>query len=71
MIASNEEREEEFRYWLKRYNIQTINIAGSRESTSPGIQEFTRAFLRSALEELSRITQPAASFLKTTDGPPE
>jgi hypothetical protein len=44
-IALNGARSEEFRYWLDRYKIQTLNVAGNRESTSPGIQEFTRGFL--------------------------
>jgi hypothetical protein len=43
-------RVEEFRYWLKRYQIQILNVAGNRESNSPGIQEFTRRFLLVALQ---------------------
>ena len=43
------ERMEEFRYWLERYNIHILNVAGNRESNSPGIQELTRSFLLAAL----------------------
>ena len=44
------QRIEEFRYWLERYQIQTLNVAGNRESTTPRIAEFTRTFLLSALQ---------------------
>jgi hypothetical protein len=40
---------EEFRDWLKRHAIKTLNVAGNRESESPGIAEFTRRFLSIAL----------------------
>jgi hypothetical protein len=43
------ERMEEFRSWLERYNIHILNVAGNRESDSPGIQELTRSFLLAAL----------------------
>lgn len=36
---------EEFRYWLKRFRIGILNVAGNRESQSPGIGGFTTAFL--------------------------
>ena len=36
---------EEFRRWLELYDIQVLNVAGNRESKSPGIAEFTRNFL--------------------------
>ena len=39
----------EFRAWLARHRIRILNVAGNRESTSPGICEFTRAFLFAAL----------------------
>jgi hypothetical protein len=48
IIHPQDERLEEFRYWLTRYNIQTLNVAGNRESTSPGIQAFTRVFIVAA-----------------------
>jgi hypothetical protein len=41
---------EEFRYWLRRFRIRVLNVAGNRESQSPGLREFTRRFLISALE---------------------
>ena len=40
---------EEFRYWLKRFRIGTLNVAGNRESQSRGIGSFTTAFLLAAL----------------------
>jgi len=40
---------EEFRRWLERNKIQVLNVAGNRESQSPGIEEFTRQFLLKAL----------------------
>ena len=38
-----------FREWLGRFQIGVLNVAGNRESVNPGIQEFTRRFLVSAL----------------------
>ena len=43
-------RLEEFRDWLKRHEIQTLNVAGNRESENPGIAEFTRNFLLNAMQ---------------------
>ena len=40
---------EEFRYWLERYSIQVLTVAGTRESENPGIAEFTRRFLVNSL----------------------
>ena len=42
---------QDFLSWLKKYNIQTLNVAGNRESKNPGIQERVRAFLVQALKE--------------------
>ena len=39
----------DFRNWLERHTIQVLNVAGNRESQSPGITEFTRSFLILAL----------------------
>jgi hypothetical protein len=39
----------EFRSWLKDHEILTLNVAGNRESQSPGIADFTREFLIQAL----------------------
>ena len=44
-----DDRIEEFRYWLRRYRIHVLNVAGNRESQSPGICRFTRVFLLTAL----------------------
>lgn len=43
------DRMEEFRRWLKENDIVVLNVAGNRESQSPGIGEFTRDFLVTAL----------------------
>jgi hypothetical protein len=42
---------EEFRCWLGRHRIEVLNVAGNRESETPGIAEFTRAFLINALRK--------------------
>jgi hypothetical protein len=42
-------RTREFRSWLERHNIQVLNVAGARESESPGIANFTNRFLVTAL----------------------
>ena len=42
-------RIEEFRSWLQSNQIKTLNVAGNRESQTPGIAEFTRKFLLNAL----------------------
>ena len=39
----------DFRGWLTNHKIRTLNVAGNRESQNPGLQEFTRTFLISAL----------------------
>ena len=36
---------ERFDIWLNKHDIQILNIAGSRESSSPGIQGKTKEFL--------------------------
>jgi len=38
-----------FRNWLDTENVRVLNVAGNRESVSPGIAEFTRRFLSTAL----------------------
>jgi hypothetical protein len=40
---------EEFRFWLGRHRIRVLNVAGNRESQSPGIGRFTSNFLIAAL----------------------
>jgi len=35
-----------FFQWIKTYNINTINIAGARESSSPGIYKLVYEFLK-------------------------
>jgi len=48
-MLPSDERIAEVREWLGRYQVHTLNVAGDRESQSPGIQAFTRAFLVGAL----------------------
>jgi hypothetical protein len=38
-----------FRRWLQIHNIRTLNVAGPRESESPGVYEAARAWLRAVL----------------------
>jgi hypothetical protein len=42
---------DDFYHWLVRFQIRVLNVAGNRESLNPGLQEFTRKFLVSALRE--------------------
>lgn len=42
---------DEARDWLARRNIRTLNIAGPRESKSPGIQAETQAAITQLLEQ--------------------
>lgn len=37
--------------WLAENNINVLNVAGNRESTNPGIFEFTKAVLLLALKD--------------------
>lgn len=39
-----------FQDWLKRYNVEVLNVAGNRESKNPGIQRWVHDFLIAALE---------------------
>ena len=48
-IQAEAGRLEEFRCWLKDHEILTLNVAGYRESQSPGIADFTRRFLIQSL----------------------
>jgi hypothetical protein len=45
-------RAEQFRNWLQQDRIETLNVAGNRESQIPGIADYTRAFLTEALSSL-------------------
>jgi Circularly permutated YpsA SLOG family len=38
-----------FRRWLQRYGIRTLNVAGPRESESPGVYTAARDWLRAVL----------------------
>jgi hypothetical protein len=37
------------RSWLRRYKIETLNVAGSRESKSPGLEEAVKELLMAVL----------------------
>lgn len=38
--------------WLEDYNIETLNVAGNRESVNPGIHQATIDFLRNTIGKL-------------------
>jgi hypothetical protein len=42
---------EEFQSWLQQNAIEILNVAGNRESESPGIAEITHRFLVAALKK--------------------
>ncbi len=48
-VAPDPVQVERFRTWLDHHSIQVLNVAGSRESQTPGIEEFTHTFLVVAL----------------------
>lgn len=48
--------------WLKEKNIKVLNIAGPRESTSPGIYQLTIEFLEKFLPELGYF-QPSVKIV--------
>ena len=37
--------------WIKKENIDTLNVAGPRESTSPGISKLAEAFMINTFEQ--------------------
>jgi hypothetical protein len=45
----NQARVQDFKKWLEDYRIAILNVAGNRESDSPGIAEFTHRFLVNAV----------------------
>lgn len=47
----------QFRSWLEAQQIQVLNVAGNRESQSPGIEEFTHRFLIHGLGWFSNSSQ--------------
>ena len=48
-----------FHTWFLENEIQTLNVAGPRESTSPGIGEAARQILRCLLASVVQFEQPA------------
>ena len=48
-VNNDASRVEAFHQWLETHRIGILNVAGNRESNNPGIQEFTRRFLLTAL----------------------
>jgi hypothetical protein len=49
-VASRVSEIKRFNIWAKRHFIETLNVAGNRESTNEGISKFTHDFLVSALQ---------------------
>jgi hypothetical protein len=45
----SEDQQKLFADWLASHQVQALNVAGNRESKSPGIEEFVFQFLVSAL----------------------
>lgn len=41
---------DEFRLWLKKNNINVLNVAGNSESSSPGIEFIVKDYLRKSLQ---------------------
>lgn len=58
----NPKTPEQILKWLNENNIQTLNIAGNREHTNPGIYETAKNLLKAALS--SRIPQEGQSLSK-------
>jgi hypothetical protein len=46
---SDEAASEQLRAWLREQDVRVLNVAGSRESASPGIGERVRRIVREAL----------------------
>lgn len=45
---------EAFRGWLRAHKIRTLNVAGPRESESPGVHASAGAYLRAVLPSIHR-----------------
>ena len=52
---SFEESIDRIKAWLDRYSVQTLNVAGPRESTSRGIQSQAEAFMRRLIGEVQTV----------------
>ncbi|MEW4489838.1 putative molybdenum carrier protein [Thalassoglobus sp. JC818] len=48
------DRQEQLNEWIEVNSISTLNVAGPRESTSPGIYSRSKSFLQTALKPYSR-----------------
>ena len=48
-MTADRVRIEDFQSWVQHDHIKVLNVAGNRESQTPGIAEFTRVFLANAL----------------------
>ena len=48
-LHDGHDKKAEFREWIVRFRIRILNVAGNRESQSPGLQVFARKFLVEAL----------------------
>ena len=47
----------EFKAWLKEHDIQTLNVAGTRESKCPGIANFTKHYITANFRETANVRQ--------------
>ena len=50
VALGSEDKIAEIRNWLRHYEVKTLNIAGSKESSEPGIYTKAYAFLEHLLE---------------------
>jgi len=53
LVYGGTTRPSEVRAWVEKAGIKTLNVAGNRESTSPGIGDRVEAFLRRAFRGAS------------------
>lgn len=52
--------------WIEKHNIETLNVAGNSEDTSPGIEDFTVRYISSLLQfvnNLEPVNNEADMFL--------
>jgi hypothetical protein len=46
---------EEMAMWIHEHHIKVLNVAGNRETTSPGIRDFVMRYLAEAIDEANKI----------------
>lgn len=47
---------------IRKYSVQTLNVAGNRESVCPGIQEYTKAAIKETLKQSKSSNQERATL---------